>query len=806
MRVPRVVVVGLLSISVFAGSLALVCAPALGFVSHQYLSQITEANGSPFREPWGLTFDSGGNLLVTDAMAGAVDVFSSTDVFTGQFGAGVLVNDGFVQSVAVSDTTGDVYVGSRGVGGYGAIFVFKPESGGKYKLLQERRIGLPIFVTVNNSSGPHRGDVYVIFTNASSYNVIAVIKPNAEGELVEPGEELPQKLGFRFSGGAAIDKTTGKIYVPNPQGPGSNGFVNEYNSEDVYQGHLNAPPGGFGPTAVAVEESTGDLYVLDALTNAIDEFNAAGEFIGRFANTPAGPLSSPADIAVNASGDVYVSDVGTRAVDVFGPNVLVPEVTTGASSAVLRTSAKLEGTVNPEGKEVTSCQFEYGTSAAYGNTAPCATAPGSGSSSVPVSAEVSGLTPETTYHYRLVAGYSAATTYAGTDHTVTTLNVVPNLQTEAATNVERSGKPIVATLNGSLAPDGADTHYYFEYGETEAYGSVSPALPGADAGEAFKVEHAQTQIIGLKAYSTYHFRIVATNSFGTVRGGDVTFTTTAALPLAPVIGGVTASSVTQFTAALNGTLETSEGLVNYHFEYGTTTAYGSIAPVPDSYTPITGEMILVSQPVGGLQAGTTYHYRLVASSPGGTEVKGPDETFTTLPVPAPTVETGAASGVGVGAATLSGTIDPHSWDTTYLFQYGTSTSYGQSWPTVQVDMGALEGPQPVIVNVPNLLPSTTYHYRLVATNGGGTSYGPDMTFTTGEYPRQIIQEPVALRTLLVPSDEGVGPSSKHGKKSKQSKRHAKRKRKVRGKGDADRGRGTRGRPRMADLRRAGRGR
>ena len=787
MRVPRVVAVGLLSIGVCAGSLALSCAPALGFVSHQYLSQITEANGSPFREPWGLTFDSGGNLLVTDAMAGAVDVFSSTDVFTGQFGAGILVNDGYVQSVAVSDTTGDVYVGSRGTGGgyYGGLFVFKPEGGGKYKLLQERHIELPIFVTVNNSSGPHRGDVYVM---ASGVVPITVIKPNTEGELVEPGEALPtpeERFGFGFSGGIAIDKATGRVYVPNPHTRrGGGGFVDEYNSEDVYQGHLNAPPGGFDPTAVAVEESTSDLYVLDASSNAIDQFNASGEFIGRFANTPAGPLSSPADIAVNASGDVYVSDVGTRAVDVFGPNVLVPEVTTSAASAVSRTSAKLEGTVNPEGKEVTSCQFEYGTSAAYGNTAPCATAPGSGSSSVPVSAEVSGLAPETIYHYRLVAGYSAATRYAGTDHTFATLNVVPNLQTEAATNVERSGKPIVATLNGSLAPDGADTHYYFEYGETEAYGSVSPALPGADAGEAFKVEHAQTQIIGLKAYSTYHFRIVATNSFGTVRGGDVTFTTTAALPLAPVIGGVPASGVTQFTAALNGTLETSEGLVNYHFEYGTTTAYGQIAPIPDSYTPITGETILVSQPVGGLQAGTTYHYRLVASSPGGTNVTGPDETFTTLPIPAPTVGTGAASGVGVGAATLSGTIDPHGWDTTYLFQYGTSTFYGSSWPTVQVDMGALEGAQPVVVSVSNLLPGTIYHYRLVATNGGGTSYGPDMTFTTGEYPAQIIQEPVALRTLLVPSGGEVtkpqsGKKGKKAKRTKKGRKHATSKREVR---------------------------
>jgi hypothetical protein len=365
--------------------------------------------------------------------------------------------------------------------------------------------------------------------------------------------------------------------------------------------------------------------------------------------------------------------------------------------------------------------------------------------------------------------------------TFPTPSVVPGLQTEAASGVEQVvNGPIVATLNGSLEPDGADTHYYFEYGETEAYGSVTPAV---DAGEAFKREPALAQVTGLKGGTTYHFRLVATSSFGTTMGADKTFVTAVFVPLAPVIGGLPASNVTQFSATLNDSLETGEGLVNYHFEYGTTTAYGQIAPIPDSYAPITAEVVPISQPVNGLQAGTTYHYRLLASSPGATEVKGPDETFTTLPVPAPTVTTGVAEGVGVGSATLTGTIDPHGWNTSYLFEYGPSTAYGSSWPTIQVDMGALEGNQPVVVTVPNLLPKTTYHYRLIATSGGGTTYGPDMTFTTGEYPAQVIQEPLALRTLFVPAEEpaqspGKSKTSKKKKKTKKDKK-AKKKRKAR---------------------------
>jgi hypothetical protein len=887
----RAVAAGLLSVSVFAGSLVLASAPALGFFYHPFLVRITEAHGAPLGDPLGLAFDSKGNLFVLDASGLnpdqaysdnglVVDVFSSTNTFASQFP--VIPNEfKYGRSIGVSDTTGDVYVLEQGAREPG-IEVFKPEGGGEYALLQKRPVveGSAVWLAVDNSSGPHRGDVYV---GGEGERGVDVIDTNAEGVLEETAEELPQPPeGFSLGGPGslseagliAIDNATGEVYIANP----GKGVVDEYNADDEYQGRLTGPPGSFEPKGVAVEESTGDIYVLDGANDVVDQFDASGKYVGIIDQTPAGTLSVPWDVAVNASGDVYVSDSG--GIDIFEPTtVSVPYASTGAASVALatRTTAKLEGVANPEGEEVTSCQFEYGTSTSYGHTAACVPAPGSGSSPVKVSAEVSGLAVETTYHYRLVMGnkngldpgldgtfttYAAvpeltteeatnieqpaaganhatlhgrlapdgadthyyfeygeteayglktpevdggseselkhfqeqitglksATTYhfrivatntfgtnTGADTTFTTLPAVPDLQTEAATNIELSGTKVVATLHGSLAPNGADTHYYFEYGETTAYGSVSPALPGANAGEAFKLESAHVQLAGLKPYALYHFRLAATNAFGTTTGADMIFFTAGVVPPI-VIGGLPASSVSQFAATLNGTLETSEEEANYHFEYGTTAAYGQIAPTPDNYAPVTSETLTLSQPIVGLQAGTTYHYRLIASSPGGTNVTGPDETFTTLPIPAPTVATGAAEGVGVGTATLNGTVDPHGWDTTYLFEYGTSTAYGQSWPTVEVDMGALEGSQPVVVNVPNLLPSTTYHYRLVATNGGGTSYGPDMTFTTGEYPAQVIQEPVVLRTLLVPtSGETATPSGKKSKKSKKSKKGKKAK-------------------------------
>jgi len=332
-------------------------------------------------------------------------------------------------------------------------------------------------------------------------------------------------------------------------------------------------------------------------------------------------------------------------------------------------------------------------------------------------------------------------------------------------------------VSATVNPDGTEvTTCEFEYGTTTAYGHSAPCAQALPLTGGSPVAVSANIVFSLPPASLVHYRLKVANANGSSLGEDHTFYTEA-LP-SPIVGGLPATGISQFAATLNGTLQTGEALVNYRFEYGTTTAYGQVAPIPDNYAPITNETLTVSQPVVGLQAGVTYHYRLLASSPGGTAVASPDETFTTLPIPAPTVSTGAASGVGVGSVTLSGSIDPHGWDTTYLFQYGTSSAYGQSWPTVQVEMGALEGAQPVVVNVPNLLPNTTYHYRLVASNGGGTSYGQDMTFTTGEYPAQVIGEPVALGTLLVPSEVGkVTTSSPKQKKKpgKKARRHGKRK-------------------------------
>ena len=102
-------------------------------------------------------------------------------------------------------------------------------------------------------------------------------------------------------------------------------------------------------------------------------------------------------------------------VTVSGP--AAPVVSTGSATAIGETEATLNGTVNPSEQE-TSYFFEYGTTASYGQKTPEASA-GSGASPAAKSATVTGLTPDTTYHFRLVADNATGTSH-GLDRTFRT--------------------------------------------------------------------------------------------------------------------------------------------------------------------------------------------------------------------------------------------------------------------------------------------------------------------------------------------------------------------------------------------------
>src|SRR3954453_6730234 len=93
---------------------------------------------------------------------------------------------------------------------------------------------------------------------------------------------------------------------------------------------------------------------------------------------------------------------------------------------------------------------------------------------------------------------------------------------------------------------------------------------------------------------------------------------------------------------------------------------------------------------------------------------------------APSATTAAASNLAATTATLNGNVTPNGNDTTYYFQYGTTTAYGSQTPSDGPVKGNKD--KDVKADVAGLAPSTTYHFRLVATNTAGTVNGADMVF------------------------------------------------------------------------------
>jgi phosphodiesterase/alkaline phosphatase D-like protein len=99
---------------------------------------------------------------------------------------------------------------------------------------------------------------------------------------------------------------------------------------------------------------------------------------------------------------------------------------------------------------------------------------------------------------------------------------------------------------------------------------------------------------------------------------------------------------------------------------------------------------------------------------------------------APTAITGPVSAVGTTSATASGTVNPNGLSTSWYFEYGTSTSYGKKTATRSAGSGTSN--VQVSATLTDLTPGTTYHYRLVAVNGDGTTRGADGVFTTSSGP------------------------------------------------------------------------
>ncbi len=318
-------------------------------------------------------------------------------------------------------------------------------------------------------------------------------------------------------------------------------------------------------------------------------------------------------------------------------------------------------------------------------------------------------------------------------------------QTPPGTNsVSTPGAPIVETssntgpssssaiVTGQVNPNGASTTYWFDYGETTAFGARSSEQ---GVGSGYALVAAPAYITGLKQNTLYYFRLSAKNRFATVNGATYSFETNNNPPpqaFAPTVRTTLATGVSQTSANINGQVDPNSSPTAYWFEYGTDNSLGTVTALQSAGSADTPMNVSVS--LSGLEPLTKYYFRINAQNQYGT-VNGAITSFNTTGPAAssePAASTIAATSITSSGATLNGRVDPNGAETTYHFEYSTSsllaTLIGSGTPEKKVDANA--GMTNVAAAVTGLQPYTTYYYRIVARNSHGTVRGNILSFTT----------------------------------------------------------------------------
>jgi hypothetical protein len=533
-------------------------------------------------------------------------------------------------------------------------------------------------LAVDSSAGANKGDVYVAdaehnvvdrFSESGTFlceitgkEYSTLSTAEQEHECAGSAGSKTQQAGFGSAGGVAVDPVNGDVYVADT----SNAVIDEFNEAGEYIGQIS-DSNLTSPTSIAFN-STGEIYVANAPSlfegGSVVKFDAGGSFAEVLDSGPAsyvavnpsndsvlvtdgvafsngdetaeydssgnlvskfGKNNESGAIGVNAStGRIYLGPLFAESVYMYGPAAVVPDVTAAPATQGEPFTATLNGEVDPAGGgEVESCQFEYVTQAHFeaegfeaAEEAPCSPATPY-ASPTSVSASLSGLQPDTVYHFRLAASNSNGIASYSPDQTFTTPVMAVTGQ---ATNVGATG----ATLDGTVKPHGATiTECEFEYGTTTSYGETAECVPNAAAvgtGTAPVPVHAD--VTGLAENTTYHFRLVAAYSGGSDPGSDQTLTTLSR----PVIDKAYTANLTASSVDLNAEINPKGFDTHYYFEWGTDTSYGNKVPASPEDIGSGSNDVLVSQHLSGLSANTTYHWRVVATNLIGTRT-GDDHTF-----------------------------------------------------------------------------------------------------------------------------------------------------------------------------------
>src|ERR1022692_2657415 len=496
--------------------------------------------------------------------------------FLGTFDfSGVPGEVGYLQSMAVDQATHDVYV----VNPKGSA-VEKFEGAGKYTGVQitgeETPQGAFSFVlayssvAVDNTLGINSGDVYVSDTGNGVVDRFSGVTGAFECQI--SGKETPSARECEGAGsglegkfepaGMAVD-SAGELYVADR----ANDVIDKFSPSGAYLGPISDPnitsPASIaldgsgdlyvtsfgsnvvkfntkgeasvldanGPSAVGVDPASGDVYVADGAEppGLIVQYGATGKEVSKFElHTPGYVFGIAVD---GSSHNVYTANFSDGEVEIWSAPIVTPSVTSEPATGVEQSSAVLHGFVEPDasngGGPVIACEFEYGTSTAYGQSVPCVPGtqtPYSRATNVTANASLAGSTE---YHFRVHANNANGYVAYGGDESFITPGA-PGISGESGLGVAKT-----ANLKAQIDPFGYETSCQVQYvAETEfqssgyAHATTMPCAK-SELSAGFGNQSVSASLSGLSFDSEYHYRFVAVNQAeaGTTYGLDRTFTT-----------------------------------------------------------------------------------------------------------------------------------------------------------------------------------------------------------------------------------------------------------------------------------------
>jgi sugar lactone lactonase YvrE len=502
---------------------------------------------------------------------------------------------------------------------------------------------LTIADAADNSAGPSAGDLYVAgFGSVEKFNADGT----AAGVLFT-GEETPQASFSMlseniFTGALAVDSSSGPnsgdVYVSDM----AHDLVDKFSETGKFICQITgqATPssaecagatgsethdGSIEPTGIAVDTTSGNVWVSDRAHAAIDEFNAAGEYVGQIKDSH---VVAPGPVALDSGGNLYVTNIAPLLEPATSNSVVV--LHGGGFVRVLDGHEPLSVAVDPSSDHVYVFEHEGNQVAEYESDGTLIDKFGEkiGEAGVPymlgLAVSGDGRVYGTETFSNLIAIYSPDI-------------VTPDVATGSAIGVSET----TATLQGHVDPDaaqggGAVTSCEFEYVTEEAFrasgfkgaseAACVPAVP-------FSTPQDVSATVTLAPSTKYEFRLRASNANEVASFGETSRFATVG---APVITGEKASTLAANVANLSATIAPSGFEADCHVEYLDEATYQRSGFADATTQPCAQATILaasseeaVSAKVGGLALNTTYHYRFVSSNPAGT-AHGADQTFATF--------------------------------------------------------------------------------------------------------------------------------------------------------------------------------